>query len=998
MSPEPPGSPFAAQTSAAQAASATNFPAEARADKVPGSPAGTESKPAGGTSSQAGAAGGPKSSIEPAVLLLDAAGKIVAAHPTCSALFGQNHTEMVGLHLKTFLKGASQNEMENLLQSQSAIDQGESKTTLNVSIQRKDGTELSARVTLKRLWRNSQFGWTATFQEHTPGSELPAPASVIARPNTLTGQAPPPVPTQSVQVTLPGVEERSQRPPSPPAVPAADHSEQVSKHEKDRAMLIQRIYTAESDLYEVRAELEKSDQVREALQKKLKEATAAKTELEQRLDELRKTQVVKDLEHAKAELLQQTNERKRIETELQEHQKAARSEAEKSAATLKERETRHTQLEEELSRTKHLREKIEQQQRQATAELERVKVELQQAATDKKRIETEFQEHQNTAKAAAEQNAYALKERQSRCVQLEGKLIKLRQSRDEIEQQQQQMTAEFERAKAELSEKSQEAQRLETERQRIEAERQRIEIELRQQQDSARTAADQSAIALKENERRRTQLEEELAGLRPVRRELQQQLNQSVEELERVKAELEQQSLERQSVEGELRRHKDSAKAAAEQSAVALKEKQDWCALLEEEMAGLRREGDELRQQLKQSAEGLEPVKAELEQQSQERQRIETERQAMEAELHRQQDAANTAAKQSAAALKEKEDHCAHLEEELAGLRPVCRELQRQLNQSVESLERAKAEWHEQEETARLAAGQSADALRENENRCHRLEEELAGLRPVCGELQQQLNQTVVELERFKGELQQESEERKRAESERQRIEAELREQLDAARSAADRTATALEEKTARCALLEEALIGLRRVRADLEQQHHEGIAELERIKADLRRQSAERDQLEAECRNLAAVKDSLNQELHRLLESRTEQPVESAATESRSVEPASPIELEKPRSVEPDVPDEPEDADPRPDEGQPFHLTAPDATEVFLAGDFTHWKEGAIPMRKSKDGNWTAFVKLPRGRYNYLFIVDNEWRGDPECPTSVINQFGGHNSVLEID
>src|SRR5262249_16019066 len=157
-----------------------------------------------------------------------------------------------------------------------------------------------------------------------------------------------------------------------------------------------------------------------------------------------------------------------------------------------------------------------------------------------------------------------------------------------------------------------------------------------------------------------------------------QQLNQSVEELERVKAELEQQSHERKGVEAELRRHKDSAKAAAEQSAVALKEKQDWCALMEEAMRGLRREGDELSQQLKESAEGLEPVKVELQQQSQERQRIDTERQALEAELHREQDAARAAAEQSAAALKEKVDRCVHLEEELAGLRPVCRELQRQ--------------------------------------------------------------------------------------------------------------------------------------------------------------------------------------------------------------------------------------------------------------------------------------------------------------------------------
>src|SRR5262249_26576709 len=152
-----------------------------------------------------------------------------------------------------------------------------------------------------------------------------------------------------------------------------------------------------------------------------------------------------------------------------------------------------------------------------------------------------------------------------------------------------------------------------------------------------------------------------------------------------------------------------------------------------------------------------------------------------------------------------------------------------------------------------------------------------------------------------------------------------------------------------------------------------------------------------AECRNLADVKDSLNQELRRLLERRTEGPAEPVETEPLARESTAVVELDRSRIVEPTAPIEPQTGDPEADEAQSFHLTAPEAEEGFLGGDFTHWKEGAIPMRKSEDGNWTASVKLPRGRYNYLFIVDNEWRGDPECPTQVVNQFGGHNSVLDI-
>ena len=73
-------------------------------------------------------------------------------------------------------------------------------------------------------------------------------------------------------------------------------------------------------------------------------------------------------------------------------------------------------------------------------------------------------------------------------------------------------------------------------------------------------------------------------------------------------------------------------------------------------------------------------------------------------------------------------------------------------------------------------------------------------------------------------------------------------------------------------------------------------------------------------------------------------------------------------------VPDQ-ASANPEADKSQTFRLTAPAATEVLLAGDFTRWKEGAIPMRKREDGEWTASVKLPPGTYNYLFIVDHEWR-----------------------
>jgi 1,4-alpha-glucan branching enzyme len=81
----------------------------------------------------------------------------------------------------------------------------------------------------------------------------------------------------------------------------------------------------------------------------------------------------------------------------------------------------------------------------------------------------------------------------------------------------------------------------------------------------------------------------------------------------------------------------------------------------------------------------------------------------------------------------------------------------------------------------------------------------------------------------------------------------------------------------------------------------------------------------------------------------------------------------------------------------QTFHLEAPTATKVLLVGDFTHWREKAIPMQKGNDGVWTVTVKLSLGTYNYLFIVDGEWRDDPECPLRVANPYGSQNMVLRV-
>jgi 1,4-alpha-glucan branching enzyme len=81
----------------------------------------------------------------------------------------------------------------------------------------------------------------------------------------------------------------------------------------------------------------------------------------------------------------------------------------------------------------------------------------------------------------------------------------------------------------------------------------------------------------------------------------------------------------------------------------------------------------------------------------------------------------------------------------------------------------------------------------------------------------------------------------------------------------------------------------------------------------------------------------------------------------------------------------------------QTFRFTAPEADKVLLAGDFTGWQQRAIPMKEESGGIWTATVKLPPGEHHYLFIVDGEWRDDPDCALRVPNPYGGCNMVRQV-
>ena len=79
------------------------------------------------------------------------------------------------------------------------------------------------------------------------------------------------------------------------------------------------------------------------------------------------------------------------------------------------------------------------------------------------------------------------------------------------------------------------------------------------------------------------------------------------------------------------------------------------------------------------------------------------------------------------------------------------------------------------------------------------------------------------------------------------------------------------------------------------------------------------------------------------------------------------------------------------------FELLAPEAKQVSLTGDFNNWGEGAVAMKKDKEGVWKTNQTLSPGRYEYKFIVDDEWWTDPQNSDTAYNDFGEQNSVKEV-
>ncbi|MCW5765288.1 MAG: hypothetical protein KIT68_04865 [Phycisphaeraceae bacterium] len=60
------------------------------------------------------------------------------------------------------------------------------------------------------------------------------------------------------------------------------------------------------------------------------------------------------------------------------------------------------------------------------------------------------------------------------------------------------------------------------------------------------------------------------------------------------------------------------------------------------------------------------------------------------------------------------------------------------------------------------------------------------------------------------------------------------------------------------------------------------------------------------------------------------------------------------------------------------FRVFLPHAADVRVIGDFTAWRTGALPMRRSYPGWWSVDADVPAGQHEFCYLVDGHlWIAD---------------------
>lgn len=77
--------------------------------------------------------------------------------------------------------------------------------------------------------------------------------------------------------------------------------------------------------------------------------------------------------------------------------------------------------------------------------------------------------------------------------------------------------------------------------------------------------------------------------------------------------------------------------------------------------------------------------------------------------------------------------------------------------------------------------------------------------------------------------------------------------------------------------------------------------------------------------------------------------------------------------------------------------VKAPEAKEVYLAGEFNNWKLDEHSRMEQANGCWTKHLNLNSGKYRYRFVIDGNWIEDADNPLKELNTYGTMDSLLKI-
>lgn len=79
------------------------------------------------------------------------------------------------------------------------------------------------------------------------------------------------------------------------------------------------------------------------------------------------------------------------------------------------------------------------------------------------------------------------------------------------------------------------------------------------------------------------------------------------------------------------------------------------------------------------------------------------------------------------------------------------------------------------------------------------------------------------------------------------------------------------------------------------------------------------------------------------------------------------------------------------------FSISAPEAKEVYLAGDFNGWKLDNNSRMEQVNGTWKKKIALTLGRHRYRFVIDGVWIEDAHNPAKEMNPYGTLDSLIEV-